>query len=248
MMNIIVSTNLIITGLFIEIRCIELLSYYCLFLREGKTFLGIQFMQNPNDAITIAELLHQGDIDLVIETGSHLGASALFFASILYQSRYDPKLNTPRPFKIVTMDISPAARQQIDKFPLLASYITFIPHGSLTPTAQAIVNETFHRMQPKNVFVSLDGDHYAETVYQELVHYHRYLTNIGNIIVAQDSRLSSKWHQLYCAMSKYDGPCNGPQEAVNWFLKNEGKDRFMIDSSKEYLFSTHHNGWLKKIA
>ena len=80
-------------------------------------------------------------------------------------------------------------------------------------------------MKPKNVFISLDGDHYAETVYHELVYYQRYLPTIGNIMVAQDARLSSKWHTLYCSAAKFDGPCNGPLEAVNWFLKNEGKNQ-----------------------
>ncbi|CAF4267747.1 unnamed protein product, partial [Adineta steineri] len=51
---------------------------------QKKSFLGVQFLQNPNDAITIAEILHDQDIDLVIETGTYRGGAALFFASIMY--------------------------------------------------------------------------------------------------------------------------------------------------------------------
>ena len=57
--------------------------------RMAKSFLGVHFLQNPNDAITIAELLYKQDIDLVIETGTYLGGAALFFASIMYEYRYN---------------------------------------------------------------------------------------------------------------------------------------------------------------
>ncbi|CAF0737689.1 unnamed protein product [Adineta steineri] len=211
---------------------------------QKKSFLGVHFLQNPNDAITIAEILHDQDI----ETGTYRGGAALFFASIMYQYRYNASTKTIRPFKIVTMDINGEAKTFISRYPLLASYITFIPHGSITETAKSIVNRTFIEMKPKNVFISLDGNHYAESVYDELVYYQNYLANISNYILVQDTRLSSKWHTMFCAEPKLGGPCNGPQEAVNWFLKSEGQGRFVIDSAKEYLFSTHHNGWLKKIA
>ncbi|UJR19468.1 hypothetical protein I4U23_022599 [Adineta vaga] len=213
-----------------------------------KSYLGVHFLQNPNDAVTIAEILYDQDIDLVIETGSYRGAAALFFASIMYQYRYNASEKSIRPFKIITMDINPDAKTYINRYPLLASYITFIPHASVSSIAKSIVNNTFVEMKPANVFISLDGDHYAQAVYDELVYYQKFIPNIGNYILVQDTRLSSKWHTLYCAASKFDGPCNGPQEGVNWFLKNEGQGRFITDCNKDYLFSTHHKGWLKHIA
>ncbi len=216
--------------------------------RLKKSFLGVHFLQNPNDAITIVEILHDQDIDLVIETGTYRGGAALFFASVMYQYRYNASQNVIRPFKIITMDISPEAKTYIDRYPLLASYITFIPSASVSEAAKSIVNRTFAELKPKNVFISLDGDHYATAVYEELVYYQNYVPNIGNYILVQDTRLSSKWHIMYCAAPKFDGPCNGPQEGLDWFLKNEGQGRFVIDPAKEYLFSTHHKGWLKRIA
>lgn len=210
--------------------------------------MGVHFLQNPNDVITIAEILYNQDIDLVIETGTYRGGSALFYASIMYQYRYNANKTSVRSFKIITMDINPEANQYINRFSLLAPYIHFIPQSSASPVARSIVNQTFFEMKPSNVFISLDGDHYAEAVYNELAYYHQYVANVSNYILVQDTRLSRKWHSLYCNQPKYDGPCNGPQEAVGWFLKNEGRDRFKIDPSKEYLFSTHHKGWLQRIA
>ena len=210
-----------------------------------KSFLGVHFLQNPNDAITIAEILHDQDVDLVIETGTYRGGAALFFASIMYQYRYNATEKSISPFRIITMDISPEAKAYIDRYPLLAAYITFIPHTSVSDVAKSIVNRTFAEMKPANVFISLDDDHYAQALYDELVYYQRYAAKVQNYILVQDTRLSSPWHSLYCATAKFDGPCSGPQKGVNWFLKNEGQRRFGIDASKEYLFSTHHNGWLK---
>jgi cephalosporin hydroxylase len=218
------------------------------FFRLKKSFLGVHFLENPNDAITIAEVLHDQNIDLVIETGTYRGAAALFFASVMYQYRYNATEKAVRPFKVITMDVSPEAKTYIDRYPLLAAYIIFIPHASVSTTAKALVNLTYTEMKPINVFISLDGDHYAQAVYDELVYYQNYVSNIGNYILVQDTRLSSKWHTIYCASATFDGPCNGPQEGVNWFLKHEGQQRFNIDLTKEYLFSTHHKGWLKRIA
>ena len=165
----------------------------------------------------------------------------------MYQYRYNASQKTIRPFKIITIDISPEAKTYINRYPLLASYITFIPYASVSKTAKSIVNRTFTELKPTNVFISLDGNHYAKSVYKELVYYQNYVANIGNYILVQDTRLSSKWHTMYCVEGKFDGPCNGPQEGVNWFLKNEGQGRFAIDPMKEYLFSAHPRGWLKRI-
>ena len=222
--------------------------YHNYLFRQRKTYLGISFLQNPNDAVTIIEILHEQDVDLIIETGTFQGASALFFASVMYQYRYNATDKKVRPFKIVTMDISPEAKALIERYPLLANYITFIHASSASDKARTVVNLTYTEMKPKNVFISLDGDHFARAVYDELVYYQNYIPNVGNYILVQDTRLSRKWHSYYCGQSEFDGPCNGPQEAVNWFLKNEGQGRFAVDPSKEYLFSTHHKGYLKRIA
>lgn len=216
--------------------------------RFKKTYLGIRFLQNPNDAITIAEILHDQDIDLMIETGAFHGASALYFASIMYQYRYDAKQNKVRPFKIMTIDISGIPKANIDRYPLLAEHIMFIHGSSTADNVKTLVNKTFSEMKPKNVFISLDADHTAKPVYDELIYYQNYVLNVGNYILVQDTRLSRTWHPAYCDKSTFDGPCDGPQEGVNWFLKNEGRGRFEIDSTKEYLFTTHHKGWLKRIA
>ena len=213
-----------------------------------KSYIGVPFLQNPNDAITIAEILSDQDVDLVIETGSFRGGSALFFATVMYQYRYVPNQNTVRPFKIITIDITPDAKPFIERYPLLANYITFIQDGSASEKTRAFVNRTFMEMKPKNVFISLDGDHTAQPVYDEAVYYQNFLPNIGNYMLFQDTRVSVKWSREYCSVSKFDGPCNGPLEAVNWFLKNEGQGRFAIDREKEYLFTTNKNGWLKRIA
>lgn len=210
--------------------------------------MGVPFLQNPNDAITIAEILSDQDVDLVIETGSYRGGSALFFASVMYQYRYVPNQNTVRPFKIITIDITPDAKQFIERYPHLANYITFLQDGSASEKTKSFVNRTFMEMKPKNVFISLDGDHTARPVYDEAVYYQHFLPNIGNYILFQDTRVSVKWSPEYCSISTFDGPCNGPLEAVHWFLKNEGRDRFAIDREKEYLFTTNKNGWLKRIA
>lgn len=209
--------------------------------------MGVPFLQNPNDAISIAEILCSQDIDLLIETGSFFGGSALFYASIMYQYRYQANKTSVRPFKIITIDINSDAAPNINRFPLLSPFIHFRSDGSHSSDARSFVNKTFFEMKPANVFISLDGNHFSDSVYSELLYYQQFV-NVNNYILVQDTRLSRKWHHIYCIHSKYGGPCDGPQEAVNWFLKHEGSGRFEIDNSREYLFTTNQNGWLKRIA
>lgn len=146
------------------------------------------------------------------------------------------------------MDINPEAKSYIDRYPLLSDYIRFIPYSSVSQQSKDIVNSTFYKLKPKNVFISLDGDHYAQAVYDELVYYQNYIETIGNYILVQDTRLSRKWHEKYCQKSSFDGPCDGPLEAVQTFIKNQDKQRFAIDPNQEYLFSIHHQGFIKRIS
>jgi cephalosporin hydroxylase len=166
----------------------------------------------------------------------------------MYHYRYNWNDKTVRPFKVISIDISLEPKANIERYPLLSSYITFIHDSSSSDKAKTMVNDIYKEMKAKNVFISLDGDHKARSVYNELVYYQQFLSNIGNYILAQDTRLSKKWFPDYCSESVFDGPCNGPEEAVQWFLKNEGKERFVIDPTQEYLFTTNHNGWIKRIA
>jgi len=217
-------------------------------IRFKKSFMGFKFLQNPNDAITIAEILFNQDIDLFIETGAFEGASALFFASLMYQYRYNATDKSVRPFKIITIDIDAKGKPNIDKYPLLSSFIEFIHDSSNSDKARQLVNVTFNQLKPKNVFISLDGDHTANAVYHELLYYSNLLTNIGNYILVQDTRLSRKWHPKYCQSSAFDGPCDGPLEGLQAFIKKQDKQRFIVDRQQEYLFSIHQHGFIKRIS
>jgi len=166
---------------------------------------------------------------------------------VLYHCRYNSTtLNGPRPFKVVTIDVNVEPTTSFQRYPHLAKYIKFFQGSSTLDGAHRVANDTFNRVKPKNVFVSLDGSHTSEDVYEEMKFYQQFLS-IGNYLLVQDTRLSRKWHREYCARSAFDGPCNGPLEAVNHFMKNEGKGKFVIDKTREYMFSTHMNGWLRRI-
>lgn len=41
---------------------------------------------------------------------------------------------------------------------------------------------------------------------------------------------------------------DGPLEAVQTFIKNQDKQRFAIDPNQEYLFSIHHQSFIKRIS
>ncbi len=46
-------------------------------------WLGVEVLKYPTDLLAYQEIIHEIRPDLIIETGTHQGGSALFFASIL---------------------------------------------------------------------------------------------------------------------------------------------------------------------
>ncbi len=46
-------------------------------------WLGVEVLKYPTDLLVYQEIIHEIRPDLIVETGTHQGGSALFFASIL---------------------------------------------------------------------------------------------------------------------------------------------------------------------
>ena len=62
-------------------------------------FLGMQIMQNPADMWVIQEIIAEVQPDLVIETGTAYGGSALYYATILMSANPGGR--------VITIDIDP---------------------------------------------------------------------------------------------------------------------------------------------
>lgn len=190
-------------------------------------------MQDPFDFLSIQALLYQVKPDLIIETGTASGGSALAWASLLELFEY----NTTR---IITIDMNApesgfgsehAVKNPVDH-PLWAKYVTFIQGYSTVP--EVIEQVTASVVTASTVLVLLDSDHSYNTVTQELPLYCNMVT-VGSYCIVEDTKMS-RWT-----------PRGGPLEAVEDFLKTEQGQNFASDRSRELLYSQHVKGYLKRI-
>lgn len=183
-------------------------------------WLGVHVQKLPFDLWVYQEILFELRPELIIETGTASGGSALFLASVcdlLDQG------------SIVTVDV------KLPDPPPQHPRIQYITGSSVDADVVAQVKELAAGKSP--VLVILDSDHTRPHVLKEL-HSYSPLVTPGSYVIVEDTNTNG--HPVYPGF----GP--GPMEAVEAFLA-ETKD-FKVDKSREkFLISFNPNGFLKRI-
>lgn len=146
-------------------------------LWKQVSWLGVPVLQWPTDLLLLQELLTRLRPRCVVETGLHLGGTAVFYASILRLLGIDGRVIS------VDIQISPEARRNIESS-AFCNQITLIEGDSKSAEAHRRV-ETALQGEP-NVLVCLDSDHsYAHTL-AELRLFSRYVP-VGGYLVLFDT-------------------------------------------------------------
>jgi cephalosporin hydroxylase len=195
--------------------------YYCSThtWNSGHTaWRGVGLLQNPLDMWMLQEIIMRSKPDLIVETGSALGGSALFYTDVL---------PTVRVISIDTQD----RHKPVVKNPR----ITFIKGMS---TDKKIVQKVRWAAKGKKVMVILDSDHSTPNVIAEMRAYHG-LVAPGCYMVVEDTNVGGN------PVHHYEVTDGGPMKAVEMFLA-ENQD-FLIDKNCEKYYMTFHpNGWLRR--
>ncbi len=198
--------------------------YYYSGVWNSTFWLGIPLKQNPCDCFIMQELINEVTPDFIIETGTFMGGSALYYAMLL------EKINNKG--KVITIDINPQL-DKVEKHQLFKEKVISIKDFS---TAEHVIQEVSSIVKGKKVLVTLDSDHSKSNVYNELIHYSKLVT-LGSYIVIQDTNLNGHPILWYG---------KGPMEAVQEFIKNN--DEFIIDKSREkFILTFNPSGYLKKV-
>ncbi|MGQ0802766.1 MAG: CmcI family methyltransferase [Actinomycetota bacterium] len=198
--------------------------YYDLGHRHGGTWrdtswFGVTIWKNPLDVWIYQEILADTRPEVIIETGTAQGGSALFFAMMC------DLLGTG---EVISVDIAPLpGRPQHERIRYL--------HGSSTdPEVVAAVAKSVRNRE--RVMVLLDSDHSRGHVLRELEAYSAFVTE-GCYLVVEDTNVNG-----HPVLARY-GP--GPLEAVNEFL--ERHPHFERDKRREkLLFTFNPGGYLRR--
>ena len=224
-----------------------LFGYDVLFEVDGLystgSWLGAQFQSSPQDAMVFQHLLWKIKPDLIIDLGTNVGGSALFFASIM--SFYNEQ------GRIITIDMKPFTQNWVNhdhvkckecgnpsENNLWKKYVTFIQGSTTDPKTIASVKS--YVTNATRVFISHDASHSGNIVYQDLLNYADFVS-VDSYLVVQDTKLD-----------RIGRSQNGPLSAVRRFLQHQNSSSvnytYVVDRSAEmFYYSQHAYGWLKRI-
>ena len=180
-------------------------------------WLGVGVSKCPLDLWVYQEIIDETRPDLLVETGTFDGGSALYFASLF------DLLGRGR---VVTIDVDPHERLPEHE------RITYLTGSSVAPEIGTLIQEL--ASEAERVMVVLDSDHSRDHVLAELRAYGELVTS-GCYLVVEDTNVNG--HPVWPGF----GP--GPMEAVEEFLAEDS--RFVVDRAREKLLLTFNpSGWL----
>ena len=185
----------------------------------STSWLGTIVLKCPLDLWNYQEILVETKPDLIVETGTHLGGSALYMAGVC------DLIGSGR---IVTVDLVDRPGRPVH------GRITYL-EGSST-SAEVVEQVTAHARDAERVMVILDSDHSRDHVLRELELYAP-LVSKGCYLVVEDTNVNG--HPVLPGF----GP--GPMEALQEFLR--GTNDFEADGSREKLMLTFNpSGYLRR--
>ncbi len=199
--------------------------YYTFFTDSFGTpprieWLGVGCSKCPLDLWVYQEILSELKPEVIIETGTDRGGSALFFASLC---------DLLGRGEVITIDV------QSSSAAVTHPRIQKIVGDSV---ASATIEQVTKMVGRRSAFVVLDSDHRRDHVLRELERYSVFVP-VGGYLVVEDTDING--HPVMPGW----GP--GPMEAVDAFLKT--RTDFIIDASKEkFLMTCHPRGFLKRVA
>lgn len=190
--------------------------------RNAK-WLARPLWQFPLGMWVLQEVIAEFKPDVILETGTFCGGSALFFASLCDLLNHG---------EVISVDINPVAT-------IPHSRVTYVQGSSTDPAVVARLAGRLGTPAVRRLLVVLDSDHAALHVEKELESYAP-LVPVGSYIHVQDGSIDE------LAYHRKMRP--GPKTAVQSFLRKH--PQFLRDTEIElrYVMTYHPYGWLRRAA
>jgi cephalosporin hydroxylase len=182
-------------------------------------WLGTQTLKNPLDLWVYQEIMAETRPELIVETGTWRGGSALYLATVCDLLGVG---------EVVTIDVEPM-RDDYPQHPR----ITYLAGRSSTDPE--VVQEVATRAGGRRTLVLLDSDHSQAHVEAELAAYAP-LVPKGCYVIVEDSNIGQIRKDLL----------PGPFQAVERFLA--GTREFEVDHEREkFLITFNPRGYLRRV-
>jgi cephalosporin hydroxylase len=180
---------------------------------------GRPLWQNLLDLNVISEHILAYCPDVIVETGTYYGGSAIFFADMMRLTGVPPA--------VCSIDLAPADT------PAHPGVVYFAGRSSADP---ALASEVAEVVGGRRTFVVLDSDHSADHVYRELLLYSGLVRPGGNLLVQDGNMRTTIGLPLEAT----------PLGGIARFLGEY--PHFQIDAAKTSFRTTSHpSGWLRRI-
>lgn len=184
---------------------------------------GIPTVKHPIDMWCYAEIIHETKPELIIETGSFMGGSALYLANVCdAQDRG----------RVVSVEL--VTNNPLPDHPRLEFLL------GMSSTSKEVIEQIGKRASGKRSMVILDSAHNRKHVLQEMKLYQRFVSK-GCYMIVEDTNI----HGYPYGHGDIDED-GGPMEAVRDFQpKNQG---FQVDRHPERMgMSQNPGGFLQRI-
>jgi cephalosporin hydroxylase len=185
------------------------------------SWLGTTTVKYPTDLWAYQELIREQRPDLILETGTYLGGSALYLASICEMLDHG---------EVISIDVASGEYGPLPEH----ARISYLKGSSVDP---ALVAEVTARVnESPNVMVILDSLHTYDHVLSELRTYAP-LVPLGGWLIVEDTNVNG-----HPVLPEW-GP--GPMEAVDAYLSEE--PALAIDRSREkFMLTSNPCGFLRR--
>ncbi len=190
--------------------------------RRTLTWRGYMIWKNPVDLFIYAEIVHEVRPTLIIETGTYMGASALYWADMLRLNGIDGHVLTTDKYPFAeNPELFPMANGAIPDHPPVDTRITYMNLHSASSEFFEIAQE---HARGEKVLINLDSNHSYEHVRDELECLHS-LVSPGSYLIVEDG----------VGDLLYDH--KGPLAALREFMPTHPE--FSVDRTRERLGFTN---------
>jgi cephalosporin hydroxylase len=181
---------------------------------------GRPLWQNLLDLNVTSEHILAYRPEAIVETGTHYGGSAIFFADMMRLTGAAPA--------VISIDLAPSDTPE---------YPGVVYFAGRSSADVSLAREVTDAVAGRRTFVVLDSDHSADHVYRELLLYSG-LVHPGGHLLVQDGNMRTTM-----GLPLETTPLGGIARFLGEY------SHFQIDPAKTPFATTSHpSGWLRRIA